>query len=53
MMSPLRGLPIYSMFVPTSDDVGYCYVAPSGLRVWPPLSPPLFVLASAFDYFSG
>src|ERR671932_468469 len=29
-MSPLRGLYIFMMPVPTSNDVGYCYFAPNG-----------------------
>ncbi|MDT4898324.1 MAG: hypothetical protein QOH25_3401 [Acidobacteriota bacterium] len=32
-MSPLRGLTIYSILVPTADAVGYWYSAPPGLKV--------------------
>ncbi len=31
MMSPLRGLPIYSLLVPMTHVMGYCYSAPPGL----------------------
>ncbi|MDT4895991.1 MAG: hypothetical protein QOH25_1068 [Acidobacteriota bacterium] len=37
-MSPLRGLTIYSILIPTADAVGYCYVAPPGLKKLLPLS---------------
>ena len=31
MMSPLRGLLIYWILIPTADAVGYYYIAPPGL----------------------
>ena len=46
-MSPLPGLRnIDSTRVPTSDDVGYCYVAPPGLRTRLQLKTSLYPVES-------